>query len=360
MRFLPDDDERILRGSVAQFAASALAGDAAAFDDAGRIPAAVWSSAGALGFLAPELPESSGGLGLSALSGLAVLEELARGSASAARLAGLHALAAAGWAAAGGEVDAGWLEGTTLAAWAPAGLGDVTLQDGRLRGLVQGVPGAAAEGASLLIPVPSDAGDGPRGLLRLPLAHPGVRRCPAPRALGLRAAALADVELADIDVAQLQRAPGTVTSELWRRLEAREWLDRAAIACGIGRAAVAAGAAYAKERVQFGRPIARFQAVQWKLANGDVDTTAAELLVRRAAARPGDVAAAGQAFAFATAAAVRVAHDVLQVYGGYGYTREFPAERWLRDAKALQIASDDAAAPRLAAAEELRRRLAEA
>jgi alkylation response protein AidB-like acyl-CoA dehydrogenase len=125
------------------------------------------------------------------------------------------------------------------------------------------------------------------------------------------------------------------------RILDRGRLAIAAMALGLGRGALERGLKYASERVAFGRRIAQNQAIQWKLANARVNLDAAELLVHRAAW----LADAGRAFTleastaklFSSEAATKVCNDVLQIHGGYGYTREFEVERFLRDAKLCEI-----------------------
>jgi len=112
-------------------------------------------------------------------------------------------------------------------------------------------------------------------------------------------------------------------------------------ALGIAQGALDAAVAYAKERKQFDTPIARFQGVQFQLADMATQTEAARLLVYRAAYR----ASAGLSYSsesamaklFASETAMKVTTQAVQILGGYGYTREFPVERMMRDAKITEI-----------------------
>jgi alkylation response protein AidB-like acyl-CoA dehydrogenase len=112
-------------------------------------------------------------------------------------------------------------------------------------------------------------------------------------------------------------------------------------ACGIASAALDAAVAYARDRQQFGKPIGDFQGVQWQLADSRVELDAARLLVMRAAwlkeaKRPFSREAA-MAKLNASEAANRICQRAVQVHGGYGYTREFPVERYMRDARVTTI-----------------------
>jgi alkylation response protein AidB-like acyl-CoA dehydrogenase len=113
-------------------------------------------------------------------------------------------------------------------------------------------------------------------------------------------------------------------------------------AVGIGQAALDAAVGYARERRQFDRPIAEFQGIQFMLADMAMQVHASRLLVHHAAALvdrgvTGTALESSMAKCFASDAAMRVATDAVQVFGGYGYTREFPVERFMRDAKITQI-----------------------
>jgi alkylation response protein AidB-like acyl-CoA dehydrogenase len=113
-------------------------------------------------------------------------------------------------------------------------------------------------------------------------------------------------------------------------------------AVGIAQAALDAAVAYAKERRQFDRPIADFQGIQFMLADMAMQVHAARLLVHHAAGLvdrgvTGTALESSMAKCFAADAAMRVTTDAVQVFGGYGYTREYPVERFMRDAKITQI-----------------------
>lgn len=115
-----------------------------------------------------------------------------------------------------------------------------------------------------------------------------------------------------------------------------------ALAVGVAQAALDAAVAYAKERRQFGQRIADFQGIQFMLADMAMQVHAARLMVHHAArqvdaGRTGNTAEASMAKCFAADAAMRVTTDAVQIFGGYGYTRDFPVERFMRDAKIMQI-----------------------
>jgi alkylation response protein AidB-like acyl-CoA dehydrogenase len=130
------------------------------------------------------------------------------------------------------------------------------------------------------------------------------------------------------------------------------------LAVGIAQAALDAAVGYAKERQQFGQPIAAFQGIQFMLADMAMHTHAARLMIHHAARQVdagirGNTYEASMAKCWAGDAAMKVATDAVQVFGGYGYTREFPVERFMRDAKIMQIYEGTSQIQRLIIAKEL-------
>jgi alkylation response protein AidB-like acyl-CoA dehydrogenase len=115
----------------------------------------------------------------------------------------------------------------------------------------------------------------------------------------------------------------------------------AALSVGIAQGALDASIRYAKERKQFGKPIAEFQAIQWKLADMATEITAARLLTQRAAAlkTAGEpfALAASQAKYYASEVAVRATGEAVQIHGGYGFTKDYPVEKLYRDVKLMTI-----------------------
>jgi alkylation response protein AidB-like acyl-CoA dehydrogenase len=115
----------------------------------------------------------------------------------------------------------------------------------------------------------------------------------------------------------------------------------AALSVGIAQGALDQSIKYAKERRQFGKPLADFQGIQWKLADMATETSAARLLTNRAAwlksMRMNYTIAASQAKYFASETAVRAANEAVQIHGGYGFIKEFPVEKLYRDVKLMTI-----------------------
>ncbi len=132
----------------------------------------------------------------------------------------------------------------------------------------------------------------------------------------------------------------------------------AALSVGLAQGAYEAALNYAKERRQFGQPIATFQAIRWKLADMDTQIEAARLLTYRAAwmkddGAPGQVAESSMAKLYASEIAVRAAEEGVQIHGGYGFVKDYPAEKFFRDVKLCTIGEGTSEIQRLVIARQL-------
>jgi len=178
--------------------------------------------------------------------------------------------------------------------------------------------------------------------------------------LGMRSSDTAELHLENVMVPDSQRL-GEVDHGF---IDTMKILDGGrvtigALAVGLGQAAIDHATAYAKERVTFGQPIAEHQAIKWMLADMRTEIDAARWLVYRSAA----MADSGKPYAreaamgklFASEAATRACNKAIQIHGGYGYTREFPVERFLRDAKLCEIGEGTSEVQRMVIARDLAR-----
>ena len=380
---LPGDTERALAAAVAGYLGGLSAARIAAAEAVGRLPAEVIADLGRLGVLGMTVPEEDGGLGASAVAFALVLEELAAAWPSLAvgisvssgivagslvrfgtaeqkarflpRLrdgSGLGAFclteptagsdAASLRATARREGDGWVLTGqklfVTSARYAPFAIVLARLGAGA------GAPGVGAPGhvgtSEATEPARPHAGI---SAFLVPLDSPGVVVGKAERKMGLLASDTAAVAFdgvrlrSDALLGPLGRGFGVV---------ALAGLDSgrigiAAQAVGIARGALDRAVAYARQRRQFGRRVAEFQAIRFALARARAEIDAARLLILRAAwlkdtGRPFTREAA-QAKLYASEAAGRVTHLAVQVLGGYGYMREYEVERYARDARATSI-----------------------
>jgi acyl-CoA dehydrogenase len=188
--------------------------------------------------------------------------------------------------------------------------------------------------------------------------RPGVSPGKVERKLGIRASQTASLALENVEVPVANRLgqEGEGFRIAMRTFDTTR-VHIAAGAVGVARAAYEYAAHYARERTQFGKPIAQFQAISFLLADMAMQIDAARLLTWRAAwlADRGQPCTkeASMAKAFAADTAMRVTTDAVQVLGGYGYTRDYPVEKWMRDAKILQIYEGTTQIQRLIIARQL-------
>ena len=190
---------------------------------------------------------------------------------------------------------------------------------------------------------------------------PGFSRAETNEMLGLRASEAVDVILKDCKVPASNLLGGLNQGfAIARDVVERGRIDIAAQAIGIARACLEQSIAKAKDRRQFGRPIAEFEAIQWMIADMSTEVDAASLLTFRAASMraknaddSGLTMAAAMAKLFASEAANRAAYNALQIFGGHGYLTEYPVERYFRDARAMTLYEETSEIQRMVIEREL-------
>ena len=206
-----------------------------------------------------------------------------------------------------------------------------------------------------------DPSKGPKGITAFLVepGFPGFAVGKQERKMGIRASPTVALHLQDCEVPAENRLgeEGEGFGIAMRTLDYTRPMT-GATAVGVGQAALDAATAYAKERRQFGKPIAAFQGLQFMLADMAMQVHGARLMVHHVASLvdrgvSGTVLEASMAKCFAADAAMKVATDAVQVFGGVGYTREFPVERFMRDAKIMQIYEGTNQIQRLVIAREL-------
>jgi alkylation response protein AidB-like acyl-CoA dehydrogenase len=220
---------------------------------------------------------------------------------------------------------------------------------------------SGGEARFALVAAVTDPGQGAKGISAFVVdipATPEITWGSREDKLGLRAAASVSLFFDEARLPEMSLL-GDLNQGLTVMLSALDSarIGSAAIAVGLGRAALADALAYARKRQQFGQPVAHFQAIQWKLADMATDLEAASLLTLKAAwlkdQKQPYRSAAAMAKKFATDAAMAAATEGLQILGGYGYLTEYPMERYFRDAKAGQIYEGTNEIMRLIIAREL-------
>jgi len=218
----------------------------------------------------------------------------------------------------------------------------------------------ASQAGVAVITAITEPGLGTRGISAfiVPADAPGFKVSPPYKKLGLRASDTAEIILEDVRVPQenLLGRRGDGFKQFLAVLDGGR-ISIGAMSVGIAQACLDASLAYARERRQFGRPIAEFQAIQFKLADMATSIELARLAVYRAAWLKDRglpfTRESAMAKLFASETAVRAALEAVQIYGGYGYTADYPVERYLRDAKLMEIGEGTSEIQRLVIARQL-------
>lgn len=361
MNFDLSSEQLALQQTVRDFCAEKVIPFAATWDREERFPHEVIPALGGLGLLGMLTPERYGGAGLTPLDYVVVLEEVAHGDASLGLTVASHNSLCSGHillagneaqkqrylpALARGEKLGGWGL-TEPGSGSDAGAartravrdGDGWLLTGTKTFITQG-----SVGSTYVVLASTEPALRQKGLTAFVVERgtAGFRTGKHIEKLGLHASDTTELIFEDVHLAADQQL-GELNGGFFDTLKI---LDRGRIgigawAVGIGRAAYEAALKYAKERVQFGHRIGDFQAIQMMLADMATELDAARLLVWRAAwlYERGEAMTreASVAKYYAARAAMRACNASLQIHGGYGYTREFPVERYLRDCKLGEI-----------------------
>jgi alkylation response protein AidB-like acyl-CoA dehydrogenase len=358
-RDLPTPEARELIELTRDLVRSELLPHAADFEDRGECPREVFRTLGRAGLLGLAYPEDVGGGGQPYEVYLQVLEELAAGWAAVALGVSVHTLSCYPVAQFGtDEQKKRWLpdmlDGELLGAYclseAQSGSDAGSLQARARRDgadyVLSGTKAWVTHGgvADYYDVFCRTSDDGRRGIstLLVDADTAGVLPQQPERKMGLRSSPTASIVLDDARV-PADRLIGAEGDGLRIALSALDGgrLGISAVATGVAQAALDAAVAYAGERKQFGQRIADFQGVSFLLADMATGVAAARALYleaarRRDAGKPYS-AQASMAKLFATDTAMRVTTDAVQVFGGYGYTTDFPVERYMREVKVMQI-----------------------
>ncbi len=358
------DTQRQVMDLAREFAREHIEPHAAEWDRTKEFPRAVIDELGKLGFLGMTVPERYDGMGFDTVTYLLALEELAAADASIAVSVGIqNAIPATMLLRHGSEAQRNrWLKplarGELLVGFAlsepdagsdPAGMHAQAVRDGS-GWVLNGMKAWATNGGTadlMMVMVRTDAAGARRGAKGIstfivPTDTPGYRAGRPEDKMGLRASNTATVALEELrlpaDALLGEEGMGFVYS--MEGLEAGR-LGIAAQAVGIARRALEHSVAYCAERRQFERPLREFQGVQFKLADMATRVAAARALAHAAAARKDRdepvTAQASMAKLFASETAMWVTTQAVQLFGGYGYMRDFPVEKLFRDAKVTEI-----------------------
>ena len=361
------EEEQELLEVVAAYVRSDVAPAAAAHEAEERFPLDRFRELGRMDLTGLAMPEDVGGSGLPYRTYLLVLEELARGHATLALALSVHTLAMTAIDAHGTDEQrrdllpdmvAGQALGAYCLSEPDAGSDAASLstraeRDGEVYRLT-GTKAWVTHGgvADRYIVFARTGGEGAKGISALVVEsdQPGMSIAKTEDKMGLRGSPTAQISFDDAPVPADRLVGGSEGSGFGIAMSALDGgrLGIAAIATGLGQAALDAALAYARKREQFGRPILDFQGVSFLLADMATRVEAARSLYKEAASRRDHARSLGargydvgkvcsMAKLFCTDAAMEVTTDAVQVLGGVGYTRDFPVERYMREAKVMQI-----------------------
>jgi alkylation response protein AidB-like acyl-CoA dehydrogenase len=371
------EDQDILRRSVRQFAEAELRPHVMEWDESQQFPMELLPKLAGLGLMGIQLAEEFGGSAMSAVDYCICIEELARVCpAIALSVAAHNGLCSAHIARFGSEEQKRrflpkLVRGEVLGAWGlteanagsdAAGMRTTAIRQGdcwTLNGSKTFITHGRIGGVMVVMAV-TDRARGHRGISAFIVEHgtPGMAAGKKENKLGMRASDTSEVIFQDCRIPEthLLGEEGQGFINTLQVLDAGR-IGIAALSVGLAQGAYEAARDYAKERRQFSQPIAAFQAIQWKLADSATRIEAARLLTYRAAHLKDRgirmTREASMAKLYASETAVKAADDCVQIHGGYGFVKDYPAEKYFRDVKLLTIGEGTSEIQRLVIARQL-------
>jgi len=355
------ETQRMVAESARQFAQQYILPHVMEWDESQTFPIDVFKKAGEMGFMGVLVPEELGGAGLGYHEYIAVLEEISKVDPAIGLSVAAHnslctnhilsfgndgqkqrwipKLATAKWIGAWGLTehntgsDAGGMNTTAVKD------GDSWILNGAKNFITHGKSGDIA----VVIARTGEKGDG-HGMTSFVVEKgtPGFSSGKKEDKLGMRASETAELIFSDCRVPDENRL-GEVGDGFIQSMKVLDGgrISIGALSLGVSKGAYQAALKYSKERVQFGKPISEFQGISFKLADMATEIEASELLLHKAAflKNTGRKMTMHGAMSkmYASEVCVKIANDALQIHGGYGYTKDFPVEKFYRDAKLCTI-----------------------
>jgi alkylation response protein AidB-like acyl-CoA dehydrogenase len=375
--FRPTEEQQILRRTVREFAEAEMRPHVMEWDEAQQFPADLLPKLASLGLMGIQLPEEYGGSAMSSVDYSICIEELARVCpAIALSVAAHNGLCSSHIVLFGNDAQKQrylprLVTGEVLGAWGlteagagsdAAGMRTTAVRQGEcwvLNGAKTFITHGRIGGVMVVMAI-TDQAKGHRGISAFVIEHgtPGMSAGKKENKLGMRASDTSEVIFQDcrIPSTQLLGEEGQGFINTLQVLDAGR-IGIAALSVGLAQGAYEAARRYALERRQFGQPIAAFQAIQWKLADNATRIEAARLLTYRAAYLKDQgkrtTRESSMAKLFASEIAVKAADDCVQIHGGYGFVKDYPAEKYFRDVKLLTIGEGTSEIQRLVIARQL-------
>ena len=375
--FVLTEEQEHLRREIRAFAAREVAPNSAAWDESSEFPLEVIKKLGAMGLLGVIFPSALGGAGLGYVDYVLAIEELSAADGSlgltvaAHNSLGTNHIFLAGTEAQREKYLPLLTTGEWIAAWAltePGSGSDASnarttaLRRGD-RYVLNGTKTFITNGryADIVVVIAvTDKTKGTHGLSAFVVERgtKGFRPGKKENKLGLRASDTSELIFEDCEIPSenLLGAEGEGFIDAMRVLDGGR-ISIAALSLGIARGALDATVKYVKDRRQFGKAIAEFQGIQWKLADMATELDAARLLTQRAAvlkdAGRKVTRESSMAKLFASEVAVRICNEAVQLFGGYGFIKDYPAEKFYRDVKLCTIGEGTSEIQRMVIAREI-------
>lgn len=377
--FILTEDQEHIRREIRDFAAREIAPNVMKWDEANEFPSEVVKKLAAMGLLGMIFPPEYGGAGMGYVDYVMAIEELSAVDGSIGIIVAAHnslgtnhiflagseeqkkkyvpRLAAGEWLAAWALTEPGSGSDASGARTTAVKKGDRYVLNGNKTFITNGSHAAVA----VVIAV-TDKSKGTHGLSAFVVEKgtPGFRPGKKENKLGLRASDTSELIFEDCEIPaeNLLGVEGEGFIDAMRVLDGGR-ISIAALSLGIGRGAMDAALKYVKERRQFGKAIAEFQGIQWKLADMATELDAARLLTQRAAvlkdAGRKVTRESAMAKLFASEVAVRICGEAVQLFGGYGFIKDYPAEKYYRDVKLCTIGEGTSEIQRMVIAREILR-----
>jgi alkylation response protein AidB-like acyl-CoA dehydrogenase len=370
-------ERRAIIQTVREFCDAEIRPHVMRWDEAQEFPREVFRKLGELGFLGVLVSEEYGGAALSYMDYQAIIEEIAAADPSVALSVAAHNSLGSGHIhqfgtdaqkrkylprLASGEGLAAWGLTEAEAGSDSSGTKTTAVKDGDtwvLNGSKNFITNASVGSLAVLMAV-TDREKGNKGISAfiVELDNPGIRVGKKENKLGMRASDTCTLVMEDCRVpsGNLLGSLGTGWVDSMKVLDGGR-ISIAALSVGLARGACDAAVAYARERRQFGKPICEFEAIQFYIAEMATDIDAARLLTERAAmakdAKEPVTRLSAQAKLFASEAAVRVCERAIQILGGYGFTKDFPVEKYYRDVRLCTVGEGTSEIQKLVIARQL-------
>jgi alkylation response protein AidB-like acyl-CoA dehydrogenase len=375
--FSLSEEQQLLQQTVRDFAQAEIAPHAREWDEQQAFPREIFTKLGALGLMGAVWPTEYGGAGLSTLDYAIVMEEVSRADAGVALSLAAHNSLCSGhiFLAGNEEQKKKYLtplaRGEKVGCWGltensagsdAGGTKTVAVKDGDhwvLNGSKTFITNASVADTAVVMAV-TDKTKGKKGISAFVVERgtPGFRPGKKEDKLGVRSSDTSELVLEDcrVPAANLLGQEGNGFVDTLRILD-RGRIGIAAWSLGIAQASLETSMSYAQGRRQFGHAIAEFQAIQFKIADMAVKVDAARLLTWRAAqlrdSGQEHTTQSSMAKLYASEIAVEVALEAVQIHGGYGFLKDYPVERYLRDSKLGTIGEGTSEVQRLVIAREL-------